>query len=72
MLYWAAIPLEIVFEGFDTMKCEWIETEYQGVKMVVEPTNNGTGKIIRLLSPIPSDYLKPYLAPGSIVPVLSS
>jgi hypothetical protein len=69
ILHWAAIPLETVFEGYETMACNWLETECQGVKMVVEPLGNGTGKIVRLLSPIPSDYLNPNYAPGSIVTI---
>jgi hypothetical protein len=72
MLYWAAIPLETAFEGFDSMTCDWIETEYQGIKMLVEPCGEGCGKIVRLLSPNPYDYLKTDLAPGSTVPIFYS
>ncbi|WP_018132497.1 YlzJ-like family protein [Effusibacillus pohliae] len=69
MLHWAAIPLETVLEGYDSMECNWMETEYQGVKMLVEPCGQGCGRVVRLLSPNPYDYLKPNLAPGSIVPL---
>lgn len=69
-LHWAAIPAEIVFEGFETMTLNWIETEYQGVKMIVEPFGNGTGRVVRLLSPNPSDYLNANLSPGSVVPIV--
>jgi hypothetical protein len=69
MMYWAAIPLEAVFAGLDTMTCHWMEIEYQGVQMVVEPYTNGYGKIVRLLSPNPFDYLKAELAPGALIPL---
>lgn len=66
---WTAIPLETVLEGYDSMRLHWIETEYRGVKMVVEPVGEGYGKVVRLLSPDPFDYLNPDLAPGSRVPL---
>lgn len=69
VLHWAAIPLETVFDGHENMSFNWLETESQGVKMVVEPMGNGTGKIVRLLSLNPSDYLNPSFAPGSIVSI---
>lgn len=69
-LHWAAIPPETVFEGFETMRLNWIETEYQGIKMIVEPFENGTGKVVRLLSPNPYDYLNESIAPGSVVPIV--
>ncbi|GAX90588.1 hypothetical protein EFBL_2215 [Effusibacillus lacus] len=72
MLYWAAIPLESVFEGFDSMTCNWIETEYQGIRMFVEPCGQGFGRVVRLLSANPYDYLNPHLAPGSIVPLTAT
>jgi hypothetical protein len=68
-LHWAAIPAETVFEGFENMTFNWIETEHQGVRMIVEPVANGVGKVVRLLSPNPYDYLNASLAPGSIVPL---
>lgn len=72
MLYWAAIPMETVLDGFESMTCNWIETEYQGVKMVVEPCGQGSGKVVRLLSANPYDYLNPNLAPGCTVPLYQS
>lgn len=69
-LHWAVIPAETVFEGFETMTLNWVETEYKGVKMIVEPLGNGTGKVVRLLSPNPSDYLNASLFPGSVIPIL--
>ncbi|BCJ85329.1 YlzJ-like family protein [Effusibacillus dendaii] len=71
MLYWAAIPLETVFEGFDSTSYNWLETDYQRVKMIVEPCGNGWGKIVRLLSANPYDYMDPRLSPGSLVPIAS-
>ncbi|MFC4768850.1 YlzJ-like family protein [Effusibacillus consociatus] len=69
MLYWAAIPLETVMEGFESMTCNWIETEYQGVKMLVEPCGQGCGRVVRLLSPNPYDYLNAAISPGTTVPI---
>ncbi|WP_282200795.1 YlzJ-like family protein [Collibacillus ludicampi] len=72
MMYWAAIPMEAVFDGFETMTCNWKEIEYQGVKLLVEPYENGLGKVVRLLSPDPYDYLKADFAPGAVIPLHDS
>jgi hypothetical protein len=62
------MQLELVLEGFDTtMYPEYKEIEYQGVTVVVEPAGFGRQKIVKLLSTNPFDYLKPELAPGSII-----
>jgi hypothetical protein len=62
------MQLELVLEGFDTVRYpEYKEIEYQGVTVVVEPAEFGGQKIVKLLSTNPFDYLKPDLAPGSII-----
>ncbi|MBL0388445.1 YlzJ-like family protein [Tumebacillus sp. ITR2] len=69
MLMWSTVPEEFVFEGMENTTYNWIETEVQGVKMVVEPSSEkpGTGRIIRLLCPKPESYLNPAYQPGMTV-----
>lgn len=69
MLIWSAMPVEIIFNGMDNVQYNWIETEVQGVKMVVEPMAElpGRGRIIRLLCPNPRSYLNPAFQPGQTV-----
>jgi hypothetical protein len=67
-MIWSIIPEEMIFEGADKMEFNWIETEVQGVKMVVEPTSQpGYARVVRLLCPRPESYLKPQFQPGSTV-----
>lgn len=68
MILYTPMQLELVLEGFDTTRYpEYKEIEYQGVAMVVESAGFGRQKIVKLLSTNPFDYLKPELAPGSII-----
>ena len=68
MILYTPMQLELVLEGFDTTKYpEYKDIEYQGVAMVVESAGFGRQKIVKLLSTNPFDYLKPELAPGSII-----
>lgn len=69
MLIWTPMPEALVFEGMDTVTYNWIETEIQGVKMIVEPTSDlpGRARIIRLLCPRPESYLNPAFQPGQMV-----
>lgn len=70
MIYWTVIPLEAVWNGWEEMSCPWVEIEYQGIQMIVEPADPpGYGRVVRLLSPRPGDYLRPDLTPGSLVPL---
>ncbi|MDD4237173.1 MAG: YlzJ-like family protein [Desulfotomaculaceae bacterium] len=68
MILYTPMQLELVLEGFDTTQYpEYRDIEYQGVAMVVESAGFGKQKIVKLLSTNPSDYLKPELAPGSLI-----
>ncbi|HBC94205.1 MAG TPA: hypothetical protein DCZ10_15240 [Pelotomaculum sp.] len=68
MILYTPMQLELVLEGFDTTSYPaYRDIEYLGVAMVVEPAGFGRQKIVKLLSTNPFDYLKPELAPGSII-----
>ena len=67
MVYWTPLDLEKVFDGWDTMQDNVLETEYDGLLLQVEPLEHGKGRVIRLISGNPMDYLRPDLAPGSVI-----
>lgn len=69
MLIWSTMPEEQIFHGMDSVQYNWIETEVQGVKMLIEPIaeNPGCGRIVRLLCPKPASYLNPAFQPGQTV-----
>lgn len=68
MILYTPMQLELVLEGFDNTKYpDYKEIQYKGVPMLVEGTGFGKQRIVKLLSTDPFDYLKPEMAPGSII-----
>lgn len=68
MILYTPVQLELVLEGFDqTRYPDYQEIKYKGVPMLVEGTEYGRKRIVKLLSTDPFDYLKPEMTPGSII-----
>lgn len=68
MILYTPVQLELVLEGFDqTNYPDYEEINFKGVPMVVESTDFGRKRIVKLLSTDPYDYLKPEMTPGSII-----
>lgn len=65
MIIYSAMPIEQILEGIDTYRPMYHEVQMDGVTMLVEQTEGMEGKIVRLLSPNPQDYLNPRYAPGT-------
>jgi hypothetical protein len=67
-MLWSVVPEEFILENYDKQKFHWMEAEVDGVKMIVEPTDQpGYGRIIRLLCPNPNSYINPRYQPGQTV-----
>ncbi len=71
MLYYTIIPDEDLFSEEDGSQAEasLLEVKHNGVTMLVTPTGNGRGRIQRLISSNPADYLHPALQPGNEIPI---
>lgn len=68
MIIYSVMPQEVIFENFDQMeKADVREVKMGGITMLVEPTGPYEGKIVRLISPDPQDYLNPSYAPGQTI-----
>ncbi len=68
MIFHTAMPLELVFENFDQLANQKLsEIRLGEATMLVEQTGGYEGRIVRLISPNPQDYLNPRWAPGQIV-----
>ncbi|MDD2553788.1 MAG: YlzJ-like family protein [Desulfotomaculaceae bacterium] len=68
MILYTPMQLELVLEGLDNTKYpDYKEIQYKGVPMLVEGAGFGKQRIVKLLSTDPFDYLKPEMAPGSII-----
>jgi hypothetical protein len=67
---WTIIPPEVVWEGIEEKPKDLLQLEWLGVQMLVEPLQFAQGKIVRLLSSEPNDFLRPELQPGSIIDLI--
>lgn len=65
MILYTLMPLDTVLEGVDK-EYKIDEITIDSVKLLVEPINSRFGKIARLISTDPQDYLDPKFSPGSI------
>lgn len=72
MIMYTAMPLELVFDGYAEFNPTYAEVEYNGVKMLIESAGPFQGKIVRLLSSNPQDYLNPNYSPGTVIHFRSS
>ncbi|MED2253965.1 YlzJ-like family protein [Brevibacillus parabrevis] len=68
MILYSIIPTETVFANMEQVEKQELEEITNGhATMLVEPTGPYEGRIVRLISPDPQDYLKPHYAPGQKV-----
>lgn len=68
MILYTPMQLELVFEGLEEMKHPAArEIDIDGSRVMVEDIGQGKGRVIRLISTNPRDFLKSELAPGSIL-----
>lgn len=68
MIIHTIIPLHVVADGMmKREEKEYIEIEDEGRTIVIEPLSGVRGRIVRLISTRPSDYLDPALQPGQTV-----
>lgn len=66
MILYTPMPLELVTEGLEKMKQPAVRAViYAGVPLLLEDAGAGTGKVVRLLSTEPQDYLRADLFPGA-------
>ena len=66
MLY-TVIPIDDVLASWENDPPTTIDMVVQGVLMEVEPLGNFSGRIVRLISSNPNDYIDPNHQPGSIL-----
>ncbi|NPV42941.1 MAG: hypothetical protein HPY70_02995 [Firmicutes bacterium] len=67
MIYYAAIPIELVFENIENNYPNFQEIDCNGVKLIVEPFKFNSWKIVRIISSNPYDYMNPLYQPGNII-----
>lgn len=66
MILYTAMPMELVLEGMER-RLDYKEVDLFGIKLIIEPLDLTHGKIVRLISTNPRDYLKSEFYPGRII-----
>lgn len=69
MIIYSTMPPELVFANMDQIEKQQVKEIDMGggVTMMVEPVSSSEGRVIRLISPNPQDYLNPRFAPGQTI-----
>ncbi|MGB9839745.1 YlzJ-like family protein [Thermovenabulum sp.] len=68
MILYTPMPYEIIMEGFEKSNVNFKEILIDvDLKLIVEPMDNFSAKIIRIISSNPMDYLNPEFQPGKII-----
>jgi len=68
MILYTPMQLELVLEGLEEMKEPATRVvDIGGVSMILEDTGPAEGKVARLLSTNPRDYLRRDLYPGTVI-----
>ena len=69
-MMWTIMPPEMIWEGIEEKPKGLLQLSWRGTPVLVEPLEFGRGKIVKLLSTDPKDFLRPELQPGSVVDLM--
>lgn len=64
VVLYTIVPLHEVLAGWDEPRPEPVSLEIQGRTLLVEPDSPYGGRILRLISGDPNDFLDPAFQPG--------
>lgn len=70
MILWTAMPLELVLGDYDpaqTTPSPQVEVKYKDRTVIIEPLGLNKGKVLRLISTDPADYLLEDFQPGMVI-----
>lgn len=67
MILWTPLPIEAVTEGLQPAPAATMEVLVHGRLVEVAPVGAGAGRVVRLHSTDPQDYLAPSFQPGAVV-----
>lgn len=67
MILYTPMPLEQVLEGIEQPRAAAVELSLGGAWLEVEPIDARRARVVRLISPVAQDYLRPEYAPGAII-----
>lgn len=64
VVLYTVVPLYEVLAGWDEPRPEPISVEMEGRTLLIEPESPYAGRIVRLISSNPNDFLDPAFQPG--------
>lgn len=68
MVLYTTVPIEIIMEGFEPPPEQYLDLDIgSGARVLVERISPTEGKITRLISTDPCDYLQEAYQPGQII-----
>ncbi|MBP2662552.1 MAG: hypothetical protein H6Q71_500 [Firmicutes bacterium] len=67
MILWTIVPEEIIFAGQNQPMPAYEELEYSGQTVMAEKISQNQFRVVRLLTTVPSDYLRSELQPGTVI-----
>lgn len=67
MILWTPLPIEAVTEGLAPAPAATMEVRVRGRLVEVAPVGAGAGRVVRLHSTDPLDYLSTEFQPGAVV-----
>jgi hypothetical protein len=74
VVLWTVLPIELVLRETEHTPA-FEEIDYSGIKLMIEKISPLQGRVVRLLSTEPQDFLRPEIQPGvllSYMPVLGN
>jgi hypothetical protein len=66
VIIYTPLPIDVVLSGFEQHR-DWREIDLDGVTAVVEPAGQDRGRIVKIISTDPNDFMNPRYAPGTEV-----
>jgi len=67
MILYTPVPSEVVLDGFFVQAPTPVEVRVGEAILLVEDLGGGWGRVVRLISGNPYDYLKPDWMPGMMI-----
>ncbi|SJZ31594.1 YlzJ-like family protein [Selenihalanaerobacter shriftii] len=65
MVYYSIIPGDMIFTEEEENEVELLEVEVNGVTMVIDQTEIDKGKVVKVISSDPQDYMQLDYQPGN-------
>ncbi|MGI6576384.1 MAG: YlzJ-like family protein [bacterium] len=67
MILYTIIPIDTIMEGLGQIQPEYEEISINGITVLVEQLGLTEGRIVRVISTDPQDFLNPSFQPGTMI-----